>query len=76
MVYVGTQIVLWILIATLFGFAAGWLLVLLTTFLINHFDLFGLRQIWLNFRNKPLTPLEFKLPLAYRIVRHPLYLGW
>jgi protein-S-isoprenylcysteine O-methyltransferase Ste14 len=58
------------------GFAFGWLLVLVSTFLINHFDLFGLRQVWLNFRNKPYTPLEFKLRFAYRVVRHPLYLGW
>ena len=58
------------------GFAFGWLLVLVCTFLINHFDLFGLRQVWLNFRNKPYTPLEFKLPFAYRIVRHPMYVGW
>jgi len=58
------------------GFAFGWLLVLVCTFLINHFDLFGLRQVWLNFRNKPYTPLEFKLPFAYRVVRHPMYVGW
>lgn len=58
------------------GFAFGWLLVLVSTFLINHFDLFGLRQVWLNFRNKSYTPLQFKLRSAYRFVRHPLYLGW
>jgi len=58
------------------GFAFGWLLVLVCTFLINHFDLFGLRQVWLNFRNKPYTPVEFKLPYAYQIVRHPMYVGW
>jgi protein-S-isoprenylcysteine O-methyltransferase Ste14 len=58
------------------GFAWGWLLVLVTTFLINHFDLFGMRQVWLDFRNKPITALEFKLPYAYQVVRHPLYLGW
>lgn len=58
------------------GFAFGWLLVLVCTFLINHFDLFGLRQVWLNFRNRPYTPLKFKLPMAYRIVRHPMYVGW
>jgi protein-S-isoprenylcysteine O-methyltransferase Ste14 len=64
-------------VALMYGaFAFGWLLVLVCTFLINHFDLFGLRQVWLNFRNKPYTPLEFKLPLAYRIVRHPMYVGW
>lgn len=58
------------------GFAFGWLLVLVTTFLINHFDLFGLRQVWLNFRNQPYTALEFKTPGPYKLVRHPLYVGW
>jgi len=58
------------------GFAFGWLLVLVCTFLINHFDLFGLRQVWLNFKNKPYTPLDFKLPYAYQLVRHPMYAGW
>lgn len=58
------------------GFGAGWFLVLFCTFLINHFDLFGLRQVWLNFRNQPYTELEFKLPFLYRIVRHPMYVGW
>ena len=58
------------------GFAFGWLLVLVCTFLINHFDLFGLRQVWLNFRDRPYTPLDFKLPYLYRIVRHPMYVGW
>lgn len=58
------------------GFAFGWLLVLVCTFLINHFDLFGLRQVWLHFRNKPYTPLDFKLPYLYQVVRHPMYVGW
>jgi protein-S-isoprenylcysteine O-methyltransferase Ste14 len=57
-------------------FAFGWLLVLVTTFLINHFDLFGLRQVWLNLNNRPYTPLEFKMPFIYSMIRHPLYLGW
>lgn len=57
-------------------FAAGWLLVLVTTFLINHFDLFGLRQVWLFLRGKPYTNVRFVTPLPYRIVRHPLYVGW
>ena len=58
------------------GFAFGWLLVLVCTFLINHFDLFGLRQVWLNFHNKPYMPLDFKLPYLYQVVRHPMYVGW
>ena len=58
------------------GFAAGWALVLLTTFVINHFDLFGLRQAWRHFRGQPQEPLRFVTPFLYRIVRHPLYVGW
>jgi protein-S-isoprenylcysteine O-methyltransferase Ste14 len=57
-------------------FAAGWLIVLVTTFLINHSDLFGLRQVWLEFRGRPYTPLAFATPGPYRMVRHPLYVGW
>lgn len=58
------------------GFAFGWLLVLAVTFLINHFDLFGLRQPWLYFRNQPYRPLQFVTPGPYKFVRHPLYVGW
>jgi protein-S-isoprenylcysteine O-methyltransferase Ste14 len=57
-------------------FAAGWLTVLITTFLINHFDLFGLRQVWLHLRGQPYRPLPFTTPGPYRHVRHPLYVGW
>jgi len=58
------------------AFAFGWGLVLVSTFLINHFDLFGLRQVWLQFRGRPYRPLPFKTPGLYRLVRHPLYVGW
>lgn len=58
------------------GFAFGWALVLVATFLINHFDLFGLRQVWLYLRGEPYRPLQFGMPVLYRYVRHPLYLGW
>jgi len=57
-------------------FALGWLLVLASTFAINHFDLFGLRQSWFYLRGLEYVPLEFKEPLLYRFVRHPLYVGW
>jgi protein-S-isoprenylcysteine O-methyltransferase Ste14 len=58
------------------GFAFGWGLVLVSTFLINHFDLFGLRQVWLQLLGKPYRLLPFKTPALYRYVRHPLYVGW
>lgn len=57
-------------------FAGGWLLVLTSTFLINHFDLFGLRQTWSYFRGRECRPLRFATPGLYRMVRHPLYVGW
>lgn len=58
------------------GYALGWALLLLATFVINHFDLFGLRQIWLNLQGRPQSALIFKTPWLYRMVRHPLYIGW
>jgi methanethiol S-methyltransferase len=58
------------------AFAFGWGLVLVSTFLLNHFDLFGLRQVWLQFRGRPYTALPFRTPGPYRLVRHPLYVGW
>jgi protein-S-isoprenylcysteine O-methyltransferase Ste14 len=57
-----------------YGF--GWALVLVATFVINHFDLFGLRQVWRELQGKPQAGLHFAAPLLYRIVRHPLYVGW
>ena len=57
-------------------FAFGWALVLVSTFLINHFDLFGLRQVWLYLLNRPYNALPFATPGPYRLVRHPLYVGW
>lgn len=63
-------------VAVLYGlFALGWGLVFLSSFLINHFDLFGLRQVWLQLRGKPYTQVHFGTPVLYRIVRHPLYVG-
>lgn len=57
-------------------FGLGFALVFVATLLINHFDLFGLRQVSLYLARKPYTYLEFRTPLFYRYVRHPLYAGW
>jgi protein-S-isoprenylcysteine O-methyltransferase Ste14 len=64
------RVALWIV------FGLGWLIALLSTFMINHFDLFGLRQVYLAWRTKPYSDVEFRESLLYRMVRHPLLLGF
>ena len=54
----------------------GWLMVLTSTFLINHFELFGLRQVAVHFAGRALDEPRFKTPVLYKIVRHPIYLGF
>ena len=64
------QMVLWAI------FTAGFGLVFVSSYLIDHFDLFGLRQVWARFRGREPEPPRFVTPLFYRVVRHPLYLGF
>ncbi len=54
----------------------GWCIVFLSTFLINHFELFGVQQVVLNLRGRVAAEPRLKTPLLYRVVRHPLYLGF
>jgi protein-S-isoprenylcysteine O-methyltransferase Ste14 len=53
----------------------GWVILYYSSFLINHFDLFGMRQVWLQLRGKPYTPVKLNEPTLYKYVRHPLYVG-
>ncbi len=57
-------------------FAAGWLMVPIVSLMINHFDLFGTRQVWLHLTGRTQGHTPFRTPMLYRFVRHPLYIGW
>ena len=67
---VTASIILWAL------FGLGWVIVLASTFLINHFELFGLQQVWRHMRGQVEAPFKFRTPFLYKLVRHPLYSGF
>lgn len=56
-------------------FFAGWVILFIATCLLNHFELFGLRQAWADFRRKAVPVMQFRTPLFYKLVRHPIYTG-
>ncbi len=62
--------------SVLVAYAFGWVLLLYSTFLIDHFDLFGLKQVWRQLSGKAYRAPQFHTPSLYKVVRHPLYIGW
>lgn len=65
----------WAVMALWALFLIGWTVAFISTWLLNHFELFGLQQVWLDFTGREAVPQQFREPLFYKISRHPLYLG-